>query len=1318
MRFKNVRQGLSHQTVNCFYQDEFGFLWIGTQDGLNRFDGRKFEIFKPDIANPYSININNIRQICGNSDGLLFIRSLQSVTIYDIRLNRFKVLREGDVSAICYAYGTLWVTTGKEIYRYRNLQQPPELFFSFERGRQETGRDTLINNLIVCRDSTLAIGTSSKGIFRINQYGKIVQHINVGAIFSIMEDRSKTLWIATRNRGLVRLETNAQLTYYRHSKVEKNSINHDNVRHVTQANDSLLYIGTFAGLQTLNLASGEFTDYSYDLDAEATDIRSIISMFYDRSGTLWLGTFYQGIQYYNVANDVYHFYRPSTAVGGHLNSRIVSSIAEDNFGRIWFGSEGGGLNFYDKASKQFSTFEAQYRKELPFKIVKSLYYEKEQHNLWMASLYQGINRINLQTGHVDHISEEVTGAGGNVVDKAYNVVKMIEFEGHDSLLLAAKGGLLVLDKKELKLHSFEHNSLLTKHISQVWNLTFDKEGDLWITTSFDLLRINLQTSSVRSYPFSQISGSKAQHHINHILCDTKGRIWLGSTGSGIYLYDEKKDSFIGYGTKQGLENGFITNLVESPLDGSIYVATNGGLSKFDPRTTAFENYTRQSDFPLENVNDGGLYISSDHNIYACGLAGVVSIAQEKLNKQSVDYKVFVKRILVDNREIQPLDTLGLISNTVLYEHRLVLPPKYSSVTFEISSNTLNNISNVGLEYKLEGFDQEYIKAGDNTMITYTNLHPGRYTFRVRGDQPHLNHSDVPTMQFDLVVEAPVYKRAWFIGLVLLLLSFVGWYMIRLYWVRKSLRHSLLSEQREKEYLENVNQSKLRFFTNISHEFRTPLTLISSQLEMLLMHKDIIPDIYNKIVDIYKNSCRMNSLVDEVIDIRKQDQGYLKLAISRENIVEVIEEICCSFYSYAQLNKIELRFSVPFRQADLYIDRRQIEKVFYNLLSNAFKYTRAGDWIAVELAEQGEQDIVISVRNPGVGIEKEKLVHVFERFWQDQTVATVNSVKGSGIGLAISKGIVELHQGTIEVESEVNGVTSFTVTLHREANADAEIKPSADKQPSEMYVIESQEISEMVKPDKEVKILLVEDNPEMRRILVRIFEQIYEVHEAADGQEGFDLACSLQPHMIVSDIMMPVMSGLEMCGKLKSNLLTSHIPIMLLTARNTEEHTLEGLHTGADDYIPKPFNIKILVARCNNILKTRKLLQQRFAQSDESVVEDASLHPIDKKLLMDATAIVESYIDNAEFDIATFARELCMSRTVLFTKLKALTGQTPNDFILTLRLKRATEKLKNDPNALIADIAFDYGFSNASYFIKCFKNTYGITPAAYRKQNCN
>ena len=459
---------------------------------------------------------------------------------------------------------------------------------------------------------------------------------------------------------------------------------------------------------------------------------------------------------------------------------------------------------------------------------------------------------------------------------------------------------------------------------------------------------------------------------------------------------------------------------------------------------------------------------------------------------------------------------------------------------------------------------------------------------------------------------------------------------------------------------------------------------------------------------------MNNLVDEVIDIRKQDQGYLKLKISKENIVAVIEEICGSFYSYAQLNKIDLRFSSTLKEADLYIDKTQIEKVFYNLLSNAFKYTKPGDWISVELSAEGDNDIVISVNNLGVGIDKSKIKHVFERFWQDDSATTTRTVKGSGIGLAMAKGIVELHQGTIGVESELNGVTSFTVTLHRDANMNMEVSSSADERVAGHYVIEPQEISEMVKPDKTVKILIVEDNPEMRKVLTQIFEQIYEVYTAADGQEGLERASSLQPQMIVSDIMMPVMSGLEMCEKLKSNLQTSHIPVVLLTARNREEHTLEGLQTGADDYISKPFSIAVLTSKIQNMMRTRRHMLEKYAKSLEVEPEKITFNAMDEELLKRAVSIVEENIDNFEFSTDEFAQKMNMSRSNLHLKLKAITGESAIDFIRKVRFKRATELLKSG-RYTVTEVSSMVGFNSSSYFATCFKKYIGCLPTEYIKK---
>lgn len=1325
MRFKDVKHGLSHRTVNCFYQDEFGFLWVGTQDGLNRFDGVGFDTFTHDKDDPTSITMNNIRQICGNGDGLIFLRSVQDVVVYDIKLDKFSMLREGRVTSIYYANDALWMSEGDRIYKYTDINKEPELFFNgstFDFGKYS---NVSIGVMTMCQDNSLAVATTNHGVMKINEKGAVVSQTNIKSINSIMEDSRQNLWVSTRNDGLTRIDLDGQTTRYRNRDDQNNTILHDNVRQVVQANDSLLYIGSFEGLQSFNINTGEFTNYEYHLEEEFASIRSIVSMFLDRSGTLWIGTYYHGMLYYNATNDIYQYHMASSSSKNSIRSGVVSSLTEDGYGRVWFGIEGSGIDCYDKRTGRFASFEELYKKELPFTHVKSMYFDKEENNLWVASFDRGFCRINMATGRMDHITRLISNHRG-LTSRAYNVVRMIDFEGTDSLIVAARGGVLVMDKKTLKLTPLTTTSLLVNSESQVWDVAFDKSGDLWFTTSHELIRMNFDNSSVSSYTFFEISQGRSLHHVNHVFCDSKGRVWVGTTGDGVYLYDRAEDSFIGYGTDEGLDSGMITGIAESPDNGTIYVSTNRGLSVLNYEDGIFENYGANSDFPLDNINEGGLFISSDNTIYAGALEGMAAVAQGSFVKQAVDYDVFVKNVFVDNRRLRPNEN-GLVSQASLYEQKVKLPPYTSVLSFELSSNVLNNVSNIGIEYMLEGFDKDYMDLTAHNLISYNNLKAGRYVLKVRGDQEREGGLAAPEISYVVVVKAPVYRRAWFVLLVLILVSLSAVYVLRLVWARKSLRYSLASELREKEYLEEINQSKMRFYTNVSHEFRTPLTLISSQLEMLLGNKDVPSNVRGIVKDIFRHSSRMNNIVDEVLDVRKQDLGYLKLVITKEDVVEMMKDIYESFRGYAQLKDVDIEFNTDLVQANLYIDRRQMEKVFYNLLSNAIKFTRDQGKITINVSSGDHDDVLVRVTNDGEGIAKDKIAHVFERFWQDTSIVVGDTVKSSGIGLAMSKDIVELHNGEISVESEVGAQTSFTVRLSYTANADKVIVGGGESARVERYKMELADMDGILEEnmvDKDVKMLIVEDNADMRELLVQIFEPMYQVLQASNGQQGYDMACEHQPQLILSDVMMPVVSGLEMCEKIKSTLETSHIPVVLLTARGSEEHTLEGLQSGADDYVAKPFNIKILVTKCNNIIKARKdfggsvldVVKAKDQTDKQGILEGSDLTPLDKKVLLDASAIVESHIDDPDFNVNTFARELCMSRTLLFSKLKALTGQTPNEFVLSIRLGRATEKLRTDPSALIADIAFEFGFSSASYFIKCFKNFHGCTPAAFRKQN--
>lgn len=489
-----------------------------------------------------------------------------------------------------------------------------------------------------------------------------------------------------------------------------------------------------------------------------------------------------------------------------------------------------------------------------------------------------------------------------------------------------------------------------------------------------------------------------------------------------------------------------------------------------------------------------------------------------------------------------------------------------------------------------------------------------------------------------------------------------------------------------------------------------------QIEVLLMRQDITPSVYNRILSVYRNTQRLKNMVDEIIDIRRLDQAQLRLHIDREDLSSVVKDIWLLFHDYAVQHGIEFRFSAPSTPLEAEFDRRQMEKVLNNLLSNAFKYTATGGTIAMNVMTENDE-AVISVSDTGIGIAPEHLDRIFDRFWQDEQANAAIDHHGSGIGLSQAKSLIEMHGGRITVESELGRGSVFTVhlplTLRRDDPNLIFVDPARERQRFIVGEEQPEELSK-IETEKGVRILIVEDSPEVAEMLYRIFEPLYEVYTATNGADGLETARKIQPDLVLSDVMMPVISGLELCKQLKAGIETSHIPVVLLTAYHTDEHAIEGLLTGADDYIAKPFNVRILLARCNNIIAQRRRLQSKFHEESDDRELVVATSPHDRKILADAMNIVERHLADTEFDINAFATELGLSRTLLFTKLKGITGQTPNEFILSVRLRHGMTRLKSDVHASVAEIAYDTGFSSPSYFIRCFRKKFGMTPSAYRR----
>lgn len=646
---------------------------------------------------------------------------------------------------------------------------------------------------------------------------------------------------------------------------------------------------------------------------------------------------------------------------------------------------------------------------------------------------------------------------------------------------------------------------------------------------------------------------------------------------------------------------------------------------------------------------------------------------------------------------------------------------------EFATFNYNSDRNRLFEYYLDGFDKVWTQTS-GTTVTYTNLPPGDYTLKVRSMENKESLKDAICL--NIHVSAPFYATIWAYLFYVLCLTALMVAFVRFKTRQAALRSSLEFERKEKERIEELNQVKLRFFTNISHEFRTPLTLILGQIEVL-MQMDLGTTIYNRIQRIYKNAWHMRNLISELLDFRKQEQGYLKLRVEEQNLVTFTRQIYMCFYEYAQKKEITYRFDSVEETISVWFDPIQLQKVIFNLLSNAFKYTSNKGNITVEVRKVASQ-AVVSVCDTGIGIPVEHISKIFDRFYQTDNASSSSSFTlGTGIGLALAKGIMSMHHGKIEVESTVGEGTKFILSLPL-GNRHFSDEEMAVTEGRESLIIPETSVSsygqlmaeEIKEPesqkniDEEDKptILLVDDNTELLSMLEDIFLPMYNVYTACNGREGLEMAQQIQPDLIVSDVIMPEMSGKDLCYKIKTNVELSHISVVLLTAQTSVEYVVEGLMFGADDYITKPFNIKVLVARCNNLIKNKKRLIAHYAGKviTESPVAEA-INEKDKELLTKCVNIVRENFENPDFDVTALASELCMGRSKLYMQFKQMTGLTPNEFILKVKLDEAMSLLTEHPELNITEISVRLGFSSPRYFSKSFKAFFGIAPQGVRSK---
>lgn len=1307
-----VKDGLPQLSVFAIYQDELGRMWFGTQEGLSLYDGEsifnydKYSDLLGKLVNDYSV-----KNITGTGNGDLFFIIGEYLVRYDLVKDRFYYLKSG-VHSLQKTGNQIFFSSHDSIFNWNVENKQISLYLATE-------LKSTITTLCLDNQGGMWVGTRS-GLYLLTAEGKSKQCIIPNKDISVLfESSDRDIWIGTRLKGLYRYGSDGRMVEFVAGE-SVNSVSHNHIRSIVEDDLGNIWIGTFYGLNKYDPKTARFSFHKKEYIRGSLSHSSVLSLFADKQGVLWVGTYYGGVNYFNSQKNQFNFYSDDPLRKECLNFPFVGQIVEDNENNLWICTEGGGLNKLNRKTGLFSYYTALANgNSLRHNNLKCIDYDPENNQLYIGTYTGGLSRLDLRSqlfyNYIDRASAS---------EKLHTNISWLKV-CKEYVVFVDDYGLFKLKKGTDEITPlFPGSDKRTFYGSQ---FIIDSKENLWLARYPGAICIPLDNpSEMRVFRTGEKGLGTAS--VSFIFETSKNQLFFATAGNGVFLYDEEDDVFSNYNVEyEQLLSDFCYSMAETPK-GNLVISCNRGISILDPISgKQIFSASIEKDLPFSAINSGcGIYRCQDNEIFVGSADGMVSFTEDNIMRNNDNYDLYFSNLAINHKTITPSDNNGIISVIPAYTGLLNLSHEQNNLIVSFaSSNYLKSRNSSIYEYKLEGFDPEWITT-HNTHLGYTNLSPGNYMLRVR--EKNMNTNMSKEIQMAITIRPPFYNTpfAWMLYIVLFSSLLYAFLMIRQRQIR--LKASLEYERKEKDYITNLNKAKISFFINVSHEFRTPLSLIISQIEILLNSNTVSLSIRNQINKIYKTTFQMQNLINELLDFQKAEQKQTFLNISRQDLVLYLRNIYSLFEEKAHANQICYSFSPQKDSILCWCDPNQLQKVVSNILSNAFKFTPAQGNIEL-VVDADDKNITIKIIDSGIGIDKKDLTNIFERYYQaSNSILPSRKEFSTGLGLALCKDIVELHHGKIQVESKLNYGSIFIIMLptgklHFENDINIRIDESSDTSNavneecmSVLPVFGGNEEDIPLLPEgneNSYTLLIVEDNKELQETLTALFAPFYRVLHAYDGVEGLRIAHEEDPDIIVSDIMMPEMNGDQMCFELKQDITTCHIPIILLTALSSTEDNIDGLMKGADDYITKPFNTRILLIKCNNLIRNRLLQQQKYKHEPASTIQLLANNETDKKFLQKVESVIEAYLSDTEFSIDKLAEEVAISRRSLFNKFKQLTGMTPNDFILNYKLKKAAFLLKNKGNMQIGEIADMLGFGSSRYFSRCFKNQFKVSPQEYR-----
>ncbi|QMU26744.1 hybrid sensor histidine kinase/response regulator transcription factor [Adhaeribacter radiodurans] len=1335
-------KGLSNNQINCILEDNQGFMWFGTMTGLNRYDGNAFKTFRHDVRHATSLRDNYINAIYAGPEEKLWVVTRGGLTIYDPLtesffpsttrwLQKYALPDSGITKVVKDKIGDYWfVHATKGLFKYSpQTKVTQNLTESLHAGSvSDFVQDKSNDYWLIYRDGTLEkrSGKNWQVLFRNRHLGQ--QQVANRQGFHLFADNSNDLWIYQEDvpAGIFCFNSTTKVFQHYHRDSEKFKLNNDLVRSVIQNSDGKIWVGTDHG--GVNIIDKKNNTIAYLLqnsdDESSISQNSIYSLYRNKANIIWVGTYKSGLSYYHPNNIKFPVYRYQATNPNSLPYNDINRLVEDARGNIYMGTNGGGLLYFDRKNNRFQQFQHDPKNSnsLSNNVIVGLYLDKKQ-NLWIGTYYGGLDKFDGKTfTHYQHNPKDPNSISDD------RVWEIFEDSRNNLWVGTLGGGLELLDRKNETFRHYRMGQPKSVHSDFISSIIEDKAGNLWIGTAYGVDKLDRKTGEFIHYVNSNHSATGlSNNNIITVMEDSRGLIWMG-TNEGLNIFDKKKNAFRSFRKEDGLPDNSIQGIVEDNQH-TVWLATQNGISNVTVKqnsaatsfTLHFKNYDVSDGLQEKAFNNNAFLKTRSGDLLFGGSNGFNIFHPGKLEVNKRIPPVVLTDFQIFNQFVEAGDSLNgrvLLTKNINEVKEITL--RHHENMFSIAFAALNFLQpeKNKYAYKLEGFNDQWLSVDNQVRkATFTNLDPGTYIFRVKAsNNDGLWNATGAALRITIL--PPFWKTNLAFAFYILLFLAALWLARKIVQTQERLKYKLVQEREEAQRRQELDTLKIRFFTNISHEFRTPLTLILSPLEKMLKEATADGNKITQLKLIYRNARRLLNLVNQLLDFRKMEVQEIVLHPSQIDVIPFIREIAFSFSDISENKNIQFTFQTGMEHLVTNIDQDKMEKILFNLLSNAFKFTPEGGKVSVEVSvadfnnDPDRKNLVIQVKDTGIGIPPEDQENVFKRFFQSDIPGSMVN-QGSGIGLAITKEFVKLHQGEITIQSAPGAGTCFTIMLPVVQEVFTPVNGNVVTSEIQTLTtgISEVKVNGTKNFGKKPVILLVEDNEDFRFYLKDNLSVFYQVVEAANGKQGWQQAVTLAPDLIVSDILMPEMDGITFSRKLKKDPRTAGIPVILLTANATEEQRLLGYETGASDYITKPFNFEILLSRIKYLIAQQVAFRTALQHKMEVKPQDIVITPLDEKLIQKAIAFTEQNIANPDFSVEELSRELGMSRVYLYKKLLAITGKAPLEFIRTVRLKRAAQLL-TESQLTVAEVAYEVGFNNPKYFTKYFKQEFNELPSAY------